>query len=231
MIRVPACNRCSSCVCDSSATVCKLEFYIVNRNTKILCLPGWFLMFEEKWNFPNECHENEWNLVFFLTPVFVMFWLDVCCNDDKKLFAIETMLFKKIQILIIGRFNFSQKFSQFHAVFRKIWRNHMLAPPPRGLALPPAGDPGSAPGVNPLEYLHPHAFIFSIAAAYYHTRLKLTSRGFGDREFVPLGWANHLEGGEPTCEYFSFYIFMFFHKSEIYLGSAVEHACLIDKSG
>ena len=30
------------------------------------------------------------------------------------------------------------KFSQFHAVFRKIWENHMLAPPP-------TGNPGSAP--------------------------------------------------------------------------------------
>ena len=37
------------------------------------------------------------------------------------------------------------KFSQFHAVFRYIWQNHMLAPPPEGLAPPPTGDPGSAP--------------------------------------------------------------------------------------
>ena len=29
------------------------------------------------------------------------------------------------------------KFFQFHAVFGKIWQNHMLAPPPRG-------NPGSA---------------------------------------------------------------------------------------
>ena len=29
------------------------------------------------------------------------------------------------------------KFSQFHAVFRKIWQNHMLVPPP-------TGNPGSA---------------------------------------------------------------------------------------
>ena len=36
------------------------------------------------------------------------------------------------------------KFSQFHAVFRKIWQNHMLASP-RGLAPPPTGNPGSAP--------------------------------------------------------------------------------------
>ena len=38
----------------------------------------------------------------------------------------------------------SPKFSQFHAVFRKIWQDRMLAPP-RGLAPPPAGNPGSAP--------------------------------------------------------------------------------------
>ena len=34
---------------------------------------------------------------------------------------------------------YGPKFSQFHAVFRKIWQNHMLAPPPMG-------NPGSAPG-------------------------------------------------------------------------------------
>ena len=38
------------------------------------------------------------------------------------------------------------KFSRFHAVFWKIWQNCMLAPPPpRGLAHPPTGNPGSAP--------------------------------------------------------------------------------------
>ena len=37
------------------------------------------------------------------------------------------------------------KFSQFHAVFCKIWQNHMFAPP-GGLAPPPMGNPGSAPG-------------------------------------------------------------------------------------
>ena len=37
------------------------------------------------------------------------------------------------------------KFSQFHAVFRKIWQNHMLAPP-GGLAPPPTGNPGPATG-------------------------------------------------------------------------------------
>ena len=37
------------------------------------------------------------------------------------------------------------KFSQFHAVFRKIWKNCMLAPPSGGLAPPPIGNPGSAP--------------------------------------------------------------------------------------
>ena len=39
---------------------------------------------------------------------------------------------------------YGPKFSQFHAVFHKIWQNHMLAPP-RGLAPPPTGNPGSAP--------------------------------------------------------------------------------------
>ena len=37
------------------------------------------------------------------------------------------------------------KCSQSHAVFCKIWQNHMLAPP-GGLAPPPTGNPGSAPG-------------------------------------------------------------------------------------
>ena len=36
------------------------------------------------------------------------------------------------------------KFSQFHAVFCKIWQNHMLTPP-GGLAPPPTGNPRSAP--------------------------------------------------------------------------------------
>ena len=43
------------------------------------------------------------------------------------------------------------KFSQFHAVFQKIWQNHMLALP-GGLAPPPMGNPGSAP-VNHYYYL------------------------------------------------------------------------------
>ena len=37
------------------------------------------------------------------------------------------------------------KFFQFHAVFGKIWQNHMLAPPGE-LAPPPQGNPGSATG-------------------------------------------------------------------------------------
>ena len=36
---------------------------------------------------------------------------------------------------------YDPKFSQFHVVFRKIWQNHMLAPPP-------AGNPGSAPAAT-----------------------------------------------------------------------------------
>ena len=39
---------------------------------------------------------------------------------------------------------YDPNFSQCHAVFRKIWQNHMLAPP-RGLAPPPTGNLGSAP--------------------------------------------------------------------------------------
>ena len=39
------------------------------------------------------------------------------------------------------------KFFQFHALFGKIWQNRMLAPPPpRELAPPPWGNPGSATG-------------------------------------------------------------------------------------
>ena len=38
------------------------------------------------------------------------------------------------------------KCSQFHAVFRKIWKNHMLGRP-GGLAPHPAWNPGSAPEV------------------------------------------------------------------------------------
>ena len=43
------------------------------------------------------------------------------------------------------------KFSQFHAVFRKIWQNHMLAPP-GGLAPPPMGNPGFAPVGGPNSF-------------------------------------------------------------------------------
>ena len=45
---------------------------------------------------------------------------------------------------------YGPKFSQFHVVFQKIWQNHMLVPPPppRGLAPPPTGNPGSAPVTN-----------------------------------------------------------------------------------
>ena len=38
----------------------------------------------------------------------------------------------------------SLKFSQIHAVFLKIWQNHMLVHP-RELVPPPMGNPGSAP--------------------------------------------------------------------------------------
>ena len=42
---------------------------------------------------------------------------------------------------------YGPKFSRFHAVFRKIWRNHMLAPLPscRGLVPPPTDNSRSAP--------------------------------------------------------------------------------------
>ena len=39
------------------------------------------------------------------------------------------------------------KFSQFHAVFWKIWQNRMLVPP--GLAPPPTENPGSVPAKFP----------------------------------------------------------------------------------
>ena len=40
---------------------------------------------------------------------------------------------------------YSPKFSQFHVVFRKIWQNHMLAPPP-------TGNPGSAPDSGEMKH-------------------------------------------------------------------------------
>ena len=40
---------------------------------------------------------------------------------------------------------YGANFSEFHAVFHKIWQNHMLSPP-GGLAPPPMGNPGSAHG-------------------------------------------------------------------------------------
>ena len=42
------------------------------------------------------------------------------------------------------------KFFQFHAVFGKIWQNHMLAPPGE-LAPPPRGNSGSATASSPLQ--------------------------------------------------------------------------------
>ena len=46
----------------------------------------------------------------------------------------------------VTRAPLGSKFFQFHAVFEKIWENLMLAPlpPPRKLAPPPRGNPGSA---------------------------------------------------------------------------------------
>ena len=48
---------------------------------------------------------------------------------------------------------YGPNFSQFYAVFRKMWQNHMLAPP-GGLAPPPTGNPGSAPGMDQRSRLH-----------------------------------------------------------------------------
>ena len=47
-----------------------------------------------------------------------------------------------------GRSPYSPKFSQFHAVFRKIWQNHMLAPPLEGWR-PPYGESWSRPCIGP----------------------------------------------------------------------------------
>ena len=44
--------------------------------------------------------------------------------------------------------NMFSMLSQFHAVFHKIWQSHMLVSPPGGLALPPMGNPGSAPALR-----------------------------------------------------------------------------------
>ena len=43
-----------------------------------------------------------------------------------------------------GASTYGPKFSQFHAVFRKIWQNHMLTSP-GGLAPPPTGNSGFVP--------------------------------------------------------------------------------------
>ena len=43
---------------------------------------------------------------------------------------------------------YGPKCSQFHAVFWKIWQNHMLASPPCRVDAPPTGNPGSAPESN-----------------------------------------------------------------------------------
>ena len=39
----------------------------------------------------------------------------------------------------------AQTFVIFIQFLGKFWQNHRLAPPPGGLALPPIGNPGSAP--------------------------------------------------------------------------------------
>ena len=54
------------------------------------------------------------------------------------------------------------KFSQFHAVFGKIWQNRMLVLP-RELAPPPRGNPGSATAIYIYIYIyisHVHIYIY-----------------------------------------------------------------------
>ena len=58
---------------------------------------------------------------------------------------------------------YGPKFSQFHPVFHKIWQNHMLPPPPRGLAPPPTGNPGSAPASNEPKALQEDRSEFNFA--------------------------------------------------------------------
>ena len=50
------------------------------------------------------------------------------------------------------------KFSWFHAVFRKFWKNRMLAPlpPPPRVGAPPTGNPGSAPARGKMNILNTH---------------------------------------------------------------------------
>ena len=47
---------------------------------------------------------------------------------------------------------YGPKFSQFHAVFRKIWQNHMLAPPlPRRVGAPSYGESWIRPWTVPTQ--------------------------------------------------------------------------------
>ena len=48
---------------------------------------------------------------------------------------------------------YGPKFSQFHAVFWKIWQNHMLAPPPRRVGAPSYGESWIRPCTTMLTLL------------------------------------------------------------------------------
>ena len=72
------------------------------------------------------------------------------------------ILFKSVADLMGGACPYGPKFSQFRAVFWKIWQNHMLAP--LGGLSPP---PGTAPASNILfkfynQNLQNNLFIFHL---------------------------------------------------------------------
>ena len=64
---------------------------------------------------------------------------------------------------------YGPKFSQFRAVFRKIWQNHILAPPPphRGLVPPPMGNPGSAPDLGIVCCVFEYYYISKYSHEYH----------------------------------------------------------------
>ena len=82
----------------------------------------------------------------------------------------------KRQIPRSGGFRRAPKFFQFHAVFGKIWQNHMLAPPP-----PPPGNPGSAAVAT-------HVFCGEGMAPQEATRLR---NGSFTRHEMDLGTDSH----------------------------------------
>ena len=60
-----------------------------------------------------------------------------------------------------GAPNYGPKFSQFYAVFWKIWQICMLAPLPGGLASRPTRNPGSVPGNCPIFWAYAERAIFN----------------------------------------------------------------------